>query len=58
MKSLFISLIALSISSSLGSVAFRSNNAEIKNILFNFMSEEDFTEEDINYWYESSDPAR
>ena len=58
MKSLFISLIALLSSSMLGAHAFRSNNAEIRNILFNFMSEEDFTEEDINYWYESSDPAR
>ena len=58
MKSLFISLIALLISCLLGAHAFKSNNAEIKNILFNFMSEEGFTEEDINYWYESSDPAR
>ena len=58
MTSPFISLIALLISCSIGAHASKSNDAEVKNILFNFMSAEDFTEEDINYWYESSDPAR
>ena len=54
----FISLITLLMSCSIGAHASKSNEAEVKNILFNFMSEEDFTEEDIDYWYESSDPAR
>ena len=58
MKSLIISLLALFISCSIDAHAVNSNDAEIGNILFNFMSEEDFNEEDINQWYESSDPAR
>ena len=45
-------------SCSIGAHASKSNEAEVKNILFNFMSEEEFTEEDIDYWFESSDPAR
>ena len=54
----FISLITLLMSCSIGAHASNSNDAEVKNILFNFMSEEEFTEEDIDYWFESSDPAR
>ena len=34
-----------------------SDKFEMRTI-FNFMSEEDFTEDDINKWWESSDTVR